>query len=101
MIPKDAGSRVIAVEGSSGHRRAAGAGGAAGTWLADNTPGAGPEYDPDQECWREKGAAECWPGEPGDQWGWTFLPARLDYGRPPLTEPSFEELSKALFRETI
>lgn len=73
-----AGNRVVEDDGSSGRRKTAA--GAAGTCLADNTPGAGPGYYLGQECLKGKDEAECWPGEPGDQWGWTFLPSRLEIG---------------------
>lgn len=94
-IPKDVGSHATGDEGSSGHRKVAAAEGAAGTDRAGNRIGAGPEPEgyPGQECLKEKDVAGYWLREPGDRWGWTFLPLRRGYRRPP---PVGSKLCRAL-----
>lgn len=89
----DVGSHATGDEGSSGHRTVAVAEGAAGTDRVGNTIGAEPEGYPDQECSKEKDEAGYWLREPGDRWGWTFLPLRRGYRRPP---PMGSKLCRAL-----
>jgi hypothetical protein len=88
----DVGSHATGGGGSSGHRKVA-AEGAAGTDRAGSTIGAGPEDYPGQECLKEKDGAGYWLREPGDRWGWTFLPLRRGYRRPP---PIGSKLCRAL-----
>jgi hypothetical protein len=89
----DFGSHATGDEGSSGHRKVAAAEGAVGTDRAGNTIGAGPGDYPGQECSKEKDGAGYWLREPGDRWGWTFLPLRRGYRRPP---PIGSKLCRAL-----
>lgn len=65
----DVGIHATEDGGSFGRRKVVAAEGAAETERAIPR-GAGTERS------KEKDVAGCWPREPGDRWGWTFLPSR-------------------------
>lgn len=87
-------------DGGSSGRRMVAAENAAGTDWAGNTIGAESESCPGQEYLKETDGVGCWPKEPGDQWGWTFLPSRRGYRRPPIDSKLCRALRSSLSRGT-